>query len=196
VTESAPTYREAGSCQSRYAVLSSSGQWRPARRPTRAPVCSCHPPAPDLAGRWTHAAARRACSRRWVCDTVALQQCRAVRDDEPAPTSSKPMWLRYRRRAVSSARRASPGAGRPAEGGRSRCAGANRPTGAQLLGQRVENVSRWRLPFGRARITTLLLVLVAAALTPGRHAGEALKETGAERVGPSPTPAGASRSLR
>ena len=41
-----------------------------------------------------------------------------------------------------------------------------------------------------ARITAFLLVLVAAALMPAPvRAGEALKEPGAERVGPSPSSA-------
>jgi drug/metabolite transporter (DMT)-like permease len=41
-----------------------------------------------------------------------------------------------------------------------------------------------------ARVTAFLLVLVAAALMPAPvRAGEALKEPGAERVGPSPSPA-------
>jgi hypothetical protein len=41
-----------------------------------------------------------------------------------------------------------------------------------------------------ARVTAFMLVLVAAALMPAPvRAREALKEPGAERVGPSPSPA-------
>jgi hypothetical protein len=68
--------------------------------------------------------------------------------------------------------------------------GADERPAHQRAEHRHQHLVVHAVPWGGARITAFLLVLVAAALMPAPvRAGEALNEPGAERVGPSPSSA-------